>query len=489
MPTPGMKEIQERIGREPFSGALTERYLHDAIDPSRSSSITLRADLKLWVQKQGITARSAVTAVDNSLVRAYAHRPYLQAWRKRVNPGFDLLREDEDETFELAQPPAASPPPNGAAAPTVEMDQVIELVNKAIDSRFSNISLSDRTKDEVKAIADLAASITANAILAEKLPPRQIEVKNIDKGITVNIGVQHHKFDTLLRVVGAKNHQGYSPNIWLTGVTGSGKTTAAQMLAKALDVPFELEGGLDAAYKLLGHLTPDGKYVETAFFRRFTQGGVMLLDEIDSYSPGALLAMNAALANNFCQFPHGLFERHKDFICLAAGNTWGLGATNDYTGRTKIDAATLNRFGAKIHWDLDEKLERHVAVNMDPVVGIQWHEIILRARAAARKNGLKIMISPRDTFSGISFLQQGFTTNEVLDMTILAGLAPEQADALGLRERETSGEVTRDQMLETIKHELRMGNKITAIKLHREAFGTDLREAKDACEALEEELV
>lgn len=487
MPIIGVKDIEDRIGQKPFSGAITEQSLMEAIDPSKSSSLTLRADLKLWVQKQGITQRSAATAIDTSLCRAYAHRPYLQSWRKRVNPSWELLNgEDGDDDIFGAPPPAApaTAPTNGSAAPTVNMDQVIELLNKAMDDRFGKLSLSDKTKDEIRAVADLAASITANAVLAEKLPPRSIEVVNKAKGITVNVGVQHEKFDVLLRVVQAKNHQGYSPNVWLTGVTGSGKTTAAQMLAKALDIPFEAEGGLDAAYKLLGHLTPDGKYVETAFFRRFTQGGVMLLDEIDSYSPSALLAMNAALANNFCQFPHGMFERHKDFICLAAGNTWGLGATNDYTGRTKIDAATLNRFGAKIHWDLDERLERHIAQGMDSAVGIQWHEIILRARAAAKRNGLKIIISPRDTFSGISFLQQGFSINEVLDMTILAGLAPEQAQALGLREAETG-----KASLEDIKHELRMGNKITAIRMHREAYGTTLAEAKDACEALEEELV
>lgn len=158
----------------------------------------------------------------------------------------------------------------------------------------------------------------------------------------------------------------------------------------------------------------------------------MLFDEIDNFSPSALLAINMATANSFCQFPHGIFKRHPDCIIIAAANTWGQGATNDYVGRNKLDAATLDRFQPKLDWPYDHKLEQAIAVKQDPDLGPQWFNLIETARSAVKRQGLKIIISPRATFGGIGLLQQGFTVQEVVDMTIAAGLAPEQKQAIGL---------------------------------------------------------
>jgi MoxR-like ATPase len=37
-------------------------------------------------------------------------------------------------------------------------------------------------------------------------------------------------------------------------------------------------------------------------------------------------------------------ERHKDFYFIGAANTFGKGGTTVYTGRNRLDAATLDRF-------------------------------------------------------------------------------------------------------------------------------------------------
>ena len=65
-------------------------------------------------------------------------------------------------------------------------------------------------------------------------------------------------------------------------------------------------------------------------------------------------------------------------------------------------------------------------------LGLDWHDVVLKARNAAAKQGLKIIVSPRATFTGIALLKQGFTDVEVIEMTLAAGLSPEQAKAIGV---------------------------------------------------------
>ena len=87
-----------------------------------------------------------------------------------------------------------------------------------------------------------------------------------------------------------------------------------------------------------------GTIVSTEFRKAYENGGLFLFDEIDASMPGAILAFNAALANNFMDFPDKKVPRHKDFYCIAAANTFGSGADRQYVGRNQLDAASLDRF-------------------------------------------------------------------------------------------------------------------------------------------------
>jgi len=230
--------------------------------------------------------------------------------------------------------------------------------------------------------------------------------------------------------VQAKDHRGFRLNIWLTGPTGSGKTTAAENVAKALSLPFGTDGSLDADYKVLGFRDANGNVISTQFLDIYENGGVYVADEIDNWLPSALLSLNAALANGYCTSPRGLIRRHPDACVIACANTWGLGATNEYVGRAKQDAASLDRFQPKIDWPVDERLEAALAEAQDPAVGPEWHKTVLEARRKAAAQGLRIIISPRATFAGIALLAAGFTEADVIAMTIAAGLSPEQQRAI-----------------------------------------------------------
>ncbi|MCH7728630.1 MAG: hypothetical protein IH991_19420, partial [Planctomycetes bacterium] len=72
-----------------------------------------------------------------------------------------------------------------------------------------------------------------------------------------------------------------------------------------------------------------------------------------------LVVVNAALANGHLRLPDGTtVDRHADFVCAAAANTFGTGADRQYVGRNQLDAATLDRFAAcRLAFDYDVDLE------------------------------------------------------------------------------------------------------------------------------------
>jgi hypothetical protein len=159
--------------------------------------------------------------------------------------------------------------------------------------------------------------------------------------------------------------------------------------------------------------------VSTAFREAYEQGGVYLFDEVDGSLPAATLAFNAALANGFADFPDGRVERHADFICIAAANTYGGGATFEFVGRNKQDGAFVDRF-ATLRWDVDEALELAACSNT------AWTKKVQRWRANAASKGLKVIISPRASFYGALLLQTGLDEEIVTDMTVVKGMTPDQ---------------------------------------------------------------
>jgi cobaltochelatase CobS len=236
---------------------------------------------------------------------------------------------------------------------------------------------------------------------------------------------RHPLLDTLLKCVTARDASGNRLNVWIAGPAGSGKTHAASQVAEALGLSFGFHGAMTMPHELVGFVDAGGTYRETVFVRMFRDGGVCLLDEVDAGSNEALLALNAALANGAISLPSSdLVKRHPDFVCIAAANTWGAGATADYIGRAKLDAAFLDRFGARLSWDYDAKLERNMCGNED------WAREVQEARAAARKLGLKVVITPRASMSGSALLASGMDIKEVRALTYLSAMTADQATML-----------------------------------------------------------
>ena len=252
----------------------------------------------------------------------------------------------------------------------------------------------------------------------------------------------HHKTPLLLSAVAA------GVNVMLVGPAGSGKTTAAHEAAKAIGIPFYFTGAIDSAYKLTGFIDAQGRTVRTSFREAFQHGGVFLFDEMDSSSPSALLAFNAALANGHADFPDGMVTRHHDFRAIAACNTFGGGANRQYVGRLQLDAASLDRF-ATLTWEYDAALEAALIgaprpegsprpVDVKPlqtqeaaqVTAIQWHERVLKARAKVESQKIRHIISPRATFTGAKLLAAGWPWAAVEDAVLFKGLDAESREKI-----------------------------------------------------------
>ncbi|TXH12417.1 MAG: AAA family ATPase [Hyphomicrobiaceae bacterium] len=290
-----------------------------------------------------------------------------------------------------------------------------------------NTAISQAPNNEAAALLALKTLLGAGNATVSPEQVREIvrkELEGLVLPVTVQLrtdagetrkldGLHHRRFPDLLAKVQA------GVNVWLAGPAGTGKTTGAQNVAKALGLPFYFNGAIDNEYKLLGFTDAQGRVVSRPFREAFIKGGVYLFDEVDASMQAALLAFNAALANGHCDFPDGCFEKHKDFRCIAAANTYGQGATADYVGRAKQDAAFLDRFVFQ-SWEIDETLERALAGND------KWVTYVQDVRKRVQAKGIKLVISPRASMNGARMLAAGIHWDECATACLRKGMTDEQ---------------------------------------------------------------
>jgi cobaltochelatase CobS len=254
--------------------------------------------------------------------------------------------------------------------------------------------------------------------------------------------VRHANYPALLRCVAAR------VNVWLVGPAGSGKTSAAENVARDLGLKFYSKsvGPQTSESALLGYQDANGRTVRTLLREAFEFGGVFLLDEIDAANPAVLVVVNALLANGSCAFPDAVVKKHPDFVLVAGANTIGQGADRQYVGRSQIDAATLDRF-ANLVWDYDPAIFAAAAgVSIDVLAGfpkpsavrfeanvtsaqsearvVEYVKTVVRAFNAATGFGkaVRVIIGTRAAKHGTALIRQGFSVADALDACLWKGL-------------------------------------------------------------------
>lgn len=321
-----------------------------------------------------------------------------------------------------AMPPAENAPAeSGVDSDTLALAKLLSGMKGKADLDESRVVELIKThggtpsREIVAMIEELAAKLDKATI------PVRVELIQGELARPVE-GLAHKQFATLIKVLASRMANGVAPNVWIAGPTGSGKTHACDMAARALGLRFFFNGALAMPHEMVGFVDAAGHYHTTPFREAFENGGVYLFDECDASDAAVLLTLNAALANGVMSFPDSPnpIARHKDFICIAAANTFGQGATAEFIGRSKLDAAFLSRFPVKLFWEYDLALEQAFSGNPGFAKQVQ------AARERARVAGVKIVIDPRHSAAGAALIAAGFTEREAAGMTYLAGLSPDQ---------------------------------------------------------------
>jgi MoxR-like ATPase len=282
----------------------------------------------------------------------------------------------------------------------------------------------DALREQYNSLLNDNAKLAKDAEIAAKKAetpskPLDIIVENRITNQKVELSAQHYALPALLARLAERI------NVYLVGPAGSGKTFAAEAASLALSVDFGFMpvGPQTTESKILGYMSANGAYVSTEFRRRYEFGGVFLFDEIDAGNGGVLTCINSALAGTACAFPDAMVKRHANFICIAAGNTYGTGPDRVYVGRQELDGASLDRFDF-LEWGYDEALENHIAASIDATLAASWTPYVQSARKAITKLGIRHVVSPRATINGIKLLRNGRNIGEVRTTALWKSLKP-----------------------------------------------------------------
>lgn len=279
-----------------------------------------------------------------------------------------------------------------------------EAIVKGIIEKGSDIT-TDELRDRALAKVDTYIQDTYGML------PKTIEVKTATSKKVMQ-GLFHKQFDKILQLVGLN-----IPTM-LVGPAGSGKNHTLEQVAEALELEFYFSNAITQEYKLTGFIDANGFYQETQFYKAFKNGGLFFLDEMDASIPEVLIILNSAIANGYFDFPNGKVDAHEDFRVVSAGNTMGTGANAEYTGRNRLDAATLDRF-AIIEFGYDEEIEKQLASTPE------LYEFILDLRNTIDGMDLKYVVSMRATINA-SKLDGILDKQDIIKSVILKGLPKDE---------------------------------------------------------------
>ena len=309
----------------------------------------------------------------------------IRAWLKE-NPDAVGDRKRMKECFKMISPitmdtdnekPVSSTPTESAVANSLGIleQALVKVVAETSSKKIEDAIMSNVKQTIANYIKETYGTIERKVVLHV-----DGERKELPKGT-----ILHEKFEKVMQAISL----GKAPYIY--GPAGSGKNVLCKQVADAMGLKFYFSNAVTQEYKITGYSDANGKYQESQFYKAFKNGGLFMLDEMDASIPEVLTMLNAALANGYFDFPApiGYVEAHKDFHVIAAGNTLGMGADNQYVSRNQLDMATLNRF-LPIPVDYSVEIENGVAGD------IEIADFCRDLRKAAKKIGCQMVVSYRN---------------------------------------------------------------------------------------------
>ena len=246
----------------------------------------------------------------------------------------------------------------------------------------------------------------------EEIEKEEKKVNTFDK----NAEAKHEEYDTIRTCI-----QNFLP-IYLAGPAGSGKNFTLEQIAKELDIVFYFTNSVQQEYQLTGFVDAGGNYHDTQFYRACKQASegvetMFFLDEMDASIPEVLVKLNMAIAQGYFEFPNGeVLDFGENIHWVAAGNTVGSGADENYTGRMVLDQASLDRF-VIIEFNYSLAIEMKITEGNKELV-----DFIRNIRNKAQVNGIRATFSYRCMTMVTRLEKSGMKMDKILKIAVFKGL-------------------------------------------------------------------
>lgn len=239
------------------------------------------------------------------------------------------------------------------------------------------------------------------------------EIKPKEEVIKLPKKIRHEEYETICTCLDA------GIAVYLYGPAGSGKNYTLEQIARERGWNFYFTNSVQQEYKLSGFIDAGGRYHETEFYRACTDDEecMFFLDELDASIPDVLVLLNAAIANGYFEFPTGKVTLDLSKIhIVAAGNTAGSGADDMYTGRSVIDASTMDRF-VSIPFSYSEQIELKITRGNKELVDF-IHDI----RKVSENLGIRAVFSYRCMIMTMKLEESGMALDKIMQIAIMKGL-------------------------------------------------------------------
>lgn len=297
-----------------------------------------------------------------------------------------------------------------------ELEEVKNLGNFYVNKIHDLLGISPEAKETIKSgLSNEEKATVVNPLLDNKIPFS--ERLKIARQKQKETGEYYHEtFDKILKQVLMNK------SVMLVGPSGTGKDFTINQLARLFNVPLYNLGFIADEYgSIRGYLDLHGNFVKTPFYDCLKYGGFCSFNEVDNSESKALVEINKVMGSNGYVpylFPNGeLVKPHPNFRIIAAGNTWGDGASTQHASREKLDGATLNRF-KRIYYGYDECLEKEILKDYPDV-----YDFAIKYRENLTSRGIDRIISTRDLADIRDYLDsKEFSLQEISEIVFTGGI-------------------------------------------------------------------
>ena len=217
-------------------------------------------------------------------------------------------------------------------------------------------------------------------------------------------------------------------NVYMYGPAGTGKNVTAKQCAEALDMPIFYMNTIYTKYDLCGYMDAQGNYVPTTFYNFMkARKGLFFFDEYDNSQSAATVCFNDLLEDKKYTFPNGetlyLDENHK---IIAAGNTNGQGATEEYNDRYQMDESNRSRF-MFVSVTYDPAVEKSIVGESTDIL-----DFINDMRRVRDEIGIKLILGYRE-IKRLKRYEDDDDPAELLDNMLIKGMEQDTINEIASR--------------------------------------------------------